>query len=789
MFFTKFPHPANCVFATHFDPARGEAKIDSQAVEFQIDAFEGDVYRLSVICPERWEKPRPVVDLLPPDRLEKHGLEISADARISVSDRNGEFLNTSDGRSFGVTGSTWMFCFEVTPEARYFGMGEKQFGRLELSGIRTKFWNTDVWGDFHWAQWGEHAADPPYLSVPYVIVRDRGGFTGILVNSGYPAFFETPGTDDQRVFVEWQRTNPSLLVGSEGGQPEIWILRAPTLQALTRKFQKLVGVTPTPPLWALGYHQSRWGYAGADDLFELDRKFRESDIPCDGLWLDIDYMQGYRVFTIDRSHYPKGVESCFSKLLEANRRVVAILDPGVKNEPGYTIYDDGHHSGHFCQNVEGREFVGLVWPGETVFPDFTLSAARSWWSSHVADFCRLGFGGFWVDMNDPSTGPVDPHGMLFNHGREVHASQRNQYAYGMQKATFEGMLQARPDERPFILSRSGCQGTSRYSAVWTGDNVSNYAYLKQAIPTTLNLSLSGIPFNGPDIGGFGGDSPEGLMLDWIKACFLFPFTRNHTGLGTKPQEPWAYSDSAQEVIARYIRLRYELLPYMYNLYCDQEEVGDPIMRPVSYHFEGNFDRINDQFLVGPDILQAPILDARKRSRPVVLPSRDLWLDATTGAWVKGRLRAKPGYEETPLFIRNGSILPMHRPGRNPVNLSDVEIHIFAAPGTSGSRTYTYRADDGLTYGYRRGERSVLEIEVRWDAAKIEIDSECTELGWKPFDVSFVVHAGAREIFLNGDSKPELPREVAFAGSSLLGRSIVLSPVPLAQAEIDQETHR
>jgi alpha-glucosidase len=790
MFFTKFPHPANCVFATHYDPATGRAELDSQAVHFEVQAYEGDIYCLTAKCPQRWDEPRKVVDLLPPAPLAEHGFEISADVRMSISDAKGEFLNTPDGRSFGVTGSTWMLCFEVTGEARYFGMGEKQFGRMELSGLRTKFWNTDVWSDFHWAQWGEHAADPPYLSVPYVIVRDRDGFVGILVNSGYPAFFETPGTDDQRVFVEWQRTSPHLLVGSEGGQPEIWILRAPTLRSLTRKFQKLVGVTPTPPLWALGYHQSRWGYAGEEDLFELDAKFRKNDIPCDGLWLDIDYMQGYRVFTIDRSHYPRGVESCFTRLLAADRRVVAILDPGVKYEPGYTVYDDGHRAGHFCLSPEGREFIGLVWPGETVFPDFTLAAVRDWWASYVADFCRQGFGGFWVDMNDPSTGPVDPQGMLFNQGKDAHAAHRNQYAFGMQKATFDGMIKARPDERPFILSRSGSQGTSRYSAVWTGDNVSNYAYLKQTIPTSLNLSLSGIPFNGPDIGGFGGDSEEGLMLDWMKACFLFPFTRNHTGFGTKPQEPWAYSEAANQVLARYIRLRYELMPYIYNLYCVQEEVGDPILRPLCYEFNGDFDNVNDQFLVGSDVLQAPILDAKKRSRSVILPGKAPWFDAINSDWTKpGKKRVKPSYEETPLFIRNGAILPMHRPGRNPVNLSDVELHIFAAPGTEGHSRYTYRADDGLTYGYRRGERSVLEIEVTWTPDRIEIQAECTESGFRSFDVEFVLHAGSREITLNRCKTQELPTEGILVGKPFRARSVVLAPVPMAKAETEQGSPR
>lgn len=790
MFFTKFPHPANCSFAEKYDAATGILTAGKLAAKVQVDAYADEVFRVRLTDSARWPEARPIEDMNAPADKVDGNFEIDEEGRIRLFDPSGEaFFETAPGRSFGVTGDTWMFCVQVTPESRYFGMGEKFFGRLELSGLRTKFWNTDVWGDFHWAQWGEHASDPPYLSVPYVIVRGPKGYMGILVNSGFPAFFETPGTDEQRVFVEWQRTWPNLLVGSEGGAPDLWIIHAPDLKTLTRRFQKLVGVTPLPPLWSLGYHQSRWGYAGPKDLFLLHQKFKETEIPCDGLWLDIDYMDGYRVFTVDPTHFPDGVEKPFAELAAENRRVVAILDPGVKFEKGYKVYDDGHKKDLFCRNAEGNEFIGLVWPGETVFPDFTLAPARDWWADHVAALAKRGFAAFWIDMNDPSTGPVDPEGMLFDGGRESHRQHRNEYALGMQKASFDGLLKARPDERPFLLSRSGCQGTSRYSAVWTGDNVSNYAYLKLAIPTTLNLSLSGIPFNGPDLGGFGGDSNEPLMLDWIKACFLFPFSRNHTGHGTREQEPWAFSKAGQEVIAKYIRLRYELLPYIYNLYAEQEENGDPILRPLFYEFDGDFDAIVDQFLVGSDILQAPIVTEKTKSRKVVLPGNQAWFDAATNQWkAAGARRVAPAKGETPLFIRNGAIIPMHRPARMPVDLKDVEVHLFAAPGTAGKSTYTYRADDGLSYGYRRGERSVVEIEFEWDKKEARVTTKSTQDGFGQIGVSLVLHIGNRKCRLNGAEAQTLPTEVAFVGDSFMAPSVVLSDTQ-RQAAAQQEARK
>lgn len=772
MFFNKYPHPSNFVFGSQFVGSR--LKVGKSEVGVEADSFEGGIHRLRLSSAERWSPLRKIVDLIEPVLCGESGVSISSEGGFAIADETGKVvLRTTEGRGFGVQGETWLFSFEVHPETRYYGMGEKVFGRLELAGIRTKFWNTDVWGDFHYAQWKKHPADPAYLSIPYVILQTDSGFVGILVSNGHTAFFETPGTEGARVFVEWQKTFPSLLVGSEGGQPELWIVTDPTIKGLTRKFQKLVGTTPLPPLWALGYHQSRWGYAGEDDLVNLHTQFKRHEIPCDGLWLDIDYMRGYRLFTVDKQHFPNGTKQPFAELLAENRRVVAIIDPGVKQEKGYEVYDDGVKKEVFCQTCEGGEFVGLVWPGETVFPDFTLPETRTWWANRVADFTLQGFGGYWVDMNDPSTGPVNPEGMLFNRGTEPHAAHRNEYSVGMQMATFEGMKQAIPHERPFILSRSGHIGTSRYSAVWTGDNVSNYFYLKACIPTSLNLSLSGIPFNGPDIGGFGDDTSEPLMVDWIKTCFLFPFTRNHTGFGTRKQEPWAFSDEAKATISHFIRLRYKLLPYLYNLYMDQEEHGDPILRPTFYEFP-KAKAADDVFFVGPSILQAPFIEEKKRTRKVSLPGNEPWFAAASGEWVdSGSHRLNKELAGTPLYIRNGAIIPMQPglPTTNETDLRQVEIHIFAAPGTTGTSSYRYRADDGLSYDYKAGVRSELDLAVNWDGDQILITTDLNAESWGKIAFSVVLHVGDRSVELDSDRPALKPVPCDLAGRKFYARSI------------------
>ena len=768
MFFTKYPHRANFTFAEALrgtELALGEVRLQMEAQEF------GGLLRVRM-SGDRWKPTRRIVELDPPEAGSIGRFSVGADGGISIASQHGAALIESlPQAAFGISGQASIFQFKVPDCARYYGMGSKTYGRMELSGLRTLFWNTDVWSDFHFGQWVEHPSDPPYFSLPYLIVEAEGEYVGFLLNNPYPTFMETPGTEDTRVFVEWQRTADHLILGSLGGEPELWVLTGPSLRELTQKLQRLVGVTPLPPIWSLGYHQSRWGYGGHEDLLDLDRKFRAHQIPCDGLWLDLDYMEGFRVFTYSDEMWPQGVPAAARELAEAGRRIVPIIDPGVKRETGYAVFDHGASRGMFCLNAEGRPFVGMVWPGETVFPDFTLPEVREWWAGYASNFRRQGFGGAWIDMNDPATGPVDPTGMLFGRGQESHEEHHNQYALGMQVATREGFLRAVPNERPFLLSRSGFIGSSRYSAIWTGDNLSNRFYLKMAIPQSVNLSISGLPFNGPDIGGFGGDVTEELMLDWMKACFLFPFCRNHSVKDCREQEPWAFSGSGVGILRRYIRLRYKLLPYLYNLFVEQEEQGDPILRPLFYEFDEPEDihTLDDEFMVGPCILQAPVLDADQRARDVVLPGVLPWMDANDGAWVRpGRHRVKPARGESPLYVRMGSIIPM-LPGMRvdqSKDLTEVEFHVFVPEGWTGTTIIFYRADDGTTFDYQRGERSILSLEVAGENGNLEISALPIRSGFGEIRHKIVLYSRPKSVKLNGRKASIKPVQVELTGRAL-----------------------
>ena len=775
MFFTKFPHRSNFSFPGRYDETTSTITAGERQFEVAVTGHEGDLTHIQVRNSKVWGSNKCLEALDVPDLSAKPRVKVGKDFKLNFAGKNGKSLFKG---SFGVSGEASMFVFELPADTKFFGMGEKTFGKLELSGYRTKYWNTDVWGDFHFAQWGEHPSDPPYFSLPYLIAKIGEEYVGFLLHNPYPTFIETPGTDEARVFVEWQRTSPDLILGSEGGEPNLWILYGPTLRELTRKLQKLVGLTPLPPAWALGYHQSRWGYGGHDDLLELDRLFSEHKIPCDSLWLDLDYMDGFRIFQTSKKMFPKGPANTAKKLAESGRRIVPILDPGVKFEQGYSVYDDGHTQRMFCQNAEGSEFVGLVWPGETVFPDFTQAKVRAWWADYVRAFALSGFGACWLDMNDPSTGPVDPQGMKFNGGKEPHAAHHNQYALGMQIASRDGFLKARPDERPFLLSRSGFIGSSKHAAIWTGDNLSNYFYLKLSIPTSVNLSLSGVPFNGPDIGGFGDSVTDDLMVDWVKANFLFPFFRNHCAKGQRDQEPFAFPEPVMAIIRRYIRLRYKLFPYIYNLFIAQEELGDPILRPLIYEFENaGLVGLDDQFMVGPSILQSPFVEEKAKTRSVFLPGEEPWYDATSGHWVEdNEIAVKNDKVATPLFVRAGAIIPM-QPGTpldNQKELRTVHFHVFVPEDWSGESSSVYKADDGISLAYRDGSRSSIEIRLASANGNLALSYVQTESGFGPIEPTFIIHGDLKSVRLNGGVVKLTSAKVVLTGKALKVR--VVSPV-------------
>jgi alpha-glucosidase len=350
--------------------------------------------------------------------------------------------------------------------------------------------------------------------------------------------------------------------------------------------------------------------------------------------------------------------------------------------------------------------------------------------------------------------------MLFHRGTWPHWTYHNQYATGMARATRDGFLAARPDERPFLLARSAYTGSSRFTAVWTGDNFSSWHHLRTSIHCSLNLALSGIPFNGPDVPGFGGHADKDLAVAWYKTGCLFPFFRNHACAGTAEQEPWAFGPEALETIRHHVRLRYKLLPYFYQLWNAQEQQGTAVMRPLFHDFPNTdgveLDRIDDQFLIGPAIMQAPIVQQGQQTRFVTLPGNGRWMDANTGQFLAaGRtIHVTSSADRTPIYLREGSLVPM-QPGvrtRNDNDLSDIELHVILGAGSLDEATLDYVADDGLSYGYQRGARSVCRLRVRRVGNALELDVRDLQTGWKPLRLRVVGYDGADAVSLTVDGK-------------------------------------
>jgi alpha-glucosidase len=785
MYFRKTRHPSNFRFADRHQAA--QLGLGDATLATRVSALGEDVFHVEFSNAERWPLDARLIrmhdDAFAGGSV--HSLSLSEDGNIALT-RDGESLLTGiQGAAIGVCGSAWIVQFARDDTMRFYGQGEKVNG-LEKTGKRSKFWNADVWADHSIGEIIDGAADPQYASIPYLLVRSGAAWIGILVDHPGVVFMDCgsnwfhSGHDDQHA-------PPSFWFGADQGVAAFYLIAGDSAASVTRRLQRLVGKTPRPPLWSLGHHQCRWGYSGTRDLNELDAGFSVHQFPCDGLWLDIDYMDRYKVFTTSADHF--GDRSAELKsLADRGRKIVPILDPGVKVESGYTVAESGLAAGIYCQNPEGQPFVGFVWPGRTWFPDFSLPEGRSWWAGHAQEFRDWGFHGAWLDMNDPAVGGAELDDMRFQQGRWDHWTYHNQYATGMAQATHEGFLAARPDERPFLLARSAATGSSRYTAVWTGDNWSNWHHLRTAILCSINLALSGIPFNGPDVPGFGGNADAELAVAWYKAGMLFPFLRNHSMMGTARQEPWAFGAAALQTIRHHVRLRYKLLPYLYQLWIAQECDGSAVMRPLFHDFDNAdgqvLDFVDDQFLIGPALMQAPMVQQGQQRRSVALPGVGRWMDAGSGEFISAgrRIDVVSDSSSTPIFLREGFVVAMQAGVRvdQHNDLCDIELHVILGAGFVGEATLDYVADDGLSYGYRRGETTSCTFVARRENDLIHLSVTALKCGWKPLTIRIVAYDGARSAIVttaSGQFSQMLSAfEWVFSGAPLkaaMGEPIVL----------------
>jgi alpha-glucosidase len=592
-------------------------------------------------------------------------------------------------------GEAWLQRSRIRDEEHIFGLGERA-APLNLRPGTYRLWNTDPGGSYG------PGDDPLYLNAPvYMSLHDLGS---ALV------FYEN--TNDGKVDIQDQ-----MEVNFESGALRYYVvIGSPT--ALLNRFTQLTGRPPLPPRWALGYHQCRWGYKSEHDIRNVIAGFQKHDLTVSAIHLDIDYMDGYRIFTVDQERFPD-LAGLASDLADMGVRIVTIIDPGVKVDVDYPLYIGGMENGVFCTTVDKTPLHGLVWPGWCVFPDFTRPATRDWWGAQYETLLAQGVAGFWHDMNEPTafsawgdtTLPLNTtHDLEGEKGD--HQQTHNVYANLMNRAGYEALRKLEPKKRPWILSRSGWVGMQRHAWNWTGDTETTWGALKMTLATVLNLSLSGVLYSGPDIGGFTEHPSAELYTRWFQLAAFLPFFRTHSSISAPNREPWVYGEPTLSIVREYLRLRYRLIPYLYTLAHDASETGIPLLRPLFWHdpAEPKLWGVDDAFMLGDALLVAPVLQEAAITRPIIVPP-GLWYDYWTDEEIQGFsvLEVDAPLSRVPILVSAGIVLPLESDGV-------LQLHIY--PPLSGAGSGKLYSDSGDAYGPSRVDHFVIfrdgdGLEFEW----------------------------------------------------------------------------
>jgi alpha-glucosidase len=619
-------------------------------------------------------------------------------------------------------------------DEKFYGLGDKT-GHLNKRGYSYEMWNTD--------DPSPHVESHKslYKSIPFFITLREECVFGIFFDNTFKSYFDM-GKENFSYYY----------FGADNGNLDYYFIGGNTIEEILMGYTNLTGKTPLPQMWTLGYQQSRWSYAPESRVREIAANFREKDIPCDVIHLDIDYMDNYKVFTWDKEKFADA-KVITKELKEDGFKIVTIIDPGVKKEKDYIIYEEGIKNNYFATDKDGITYVNKVWPGDSVFPDFSQSETRNWWSENQKIMLESGVAGIWNDMNEPASfnGPLPDDVRFKNEGRNTdHTEIHNVYGHLMSKATFEG-IKKYSGKRPFVITRAAYAGTQKYSTVWTGDNQSFWEHLRMSIPMLLNLGMSGMSFCGTDVGGFSFDCTSELLSRWVQVGCFTPLFRNHSCIHTRDQEPWAFDEQTLNINRKYIKLRYKLLPYLYDLMWKGENTGLPVMRPLVLHYtkDKNVHEINDQFLFGENILVAPVLEQGKKYRALYLPEGQ-WIDYWTKEVVQGEqiiLRNAP-LDICPIYIKKGSIIPNY-PAQNYVGEKKInELILDVYPGEG---QYVHYKDDGESFNYRHGEYILYEFSMKVnDRVSIDIKKLYEEFkGYESFKV-FYNSKAVNEVYFNNN---------------------------------------
>lgn len=616
---------------------------------------------------------------------------------ISFKDLEGNIINEDFQTSFKDEEGN-VYISKVNDCLAYYGLGEKG-GDLNKKGCYTENFNTD---------------DPEtdddsityYKTIPFYVALKEEATYGIFFDNSFRSYFDMGMEMGDRIFF-----------GAIGGQIQYYFIPGENIKEVVKNYTALTGRMEMPPLWSLGYQQCRFSYFSQEEVRELVKTFEEKDIPLDVVYLDIDYMDGFRVMTFKTPNFDDAA-GLISDLKEKGIRTITIIDPGVKVDEEYPVFKRGKEGNHFTKKLDGEMFIGAVWPGDSAFPDFSNKDCREWWKSELKKFIsEHGMDGIWNDMNEPCVFNNDHKTMLetclhnSDNGVIEHKEFHNRYGFEMSRCSKEAQEELHPNERGFSMTRATYAGGQRYSSVWTGDNMSLWSQMRMSISMNANLGISGFSFVGNDVSGFGLDSSEELFIRWMEMGPFIPIFRNHSNMYTRRQEPWAFGPRAEKIAKKSIELRYELLPYIYDLYYISHKEGLPIFRPMIMEYEKDMNLLNmrEQFMLGENMIVAPVLYEGERSKTVYLP-KGSWFNYFTMEKLQGGKWYKLPCEldEILVFVKEGAIIPTYN--KKFRNVKERPNNILLKVFGENAKGFHYN-DDGHSMEYLEGKYTYMDIKV------------------------------------------------------------------------------
>jgi alpha-glucosidase len=697
-----------------------------------------------------------------------------AEGRIVLSDSGGEEVERH--------GAQFRLRKLMPPGERYFGLGDKT-GTLDRRDQTFTFWNTDNYG------FGV-ASDPLYKSIPFVLGADQNGRSfGLFLDNSWRGFFDFGRTE-----------RDTFTLGAEGGPVDYYVMSGGDPKAVVEAYAYLTGKAPLTPLWALGFQQSHWSYMSASELRSIADRLRADKIPSDVVYLDIDYQQRNRPFTVNTRTFPD-LGGLVKDLTHQGFHLVLITDLHIAktDDPAYAPYRDGLARDYFLKRPNGATYVGDVWPGASVFPDFSRAEVRAWWGDLYKSFVGLGVHGFWNDMNEPAlfntptkTAPLDILHRIEEPGfaarTTTHAEMHNLVGMLNSQATYEGQLRLDPNTRPFVLTRASYAGGQRYAATWTGDNSSSFEHLSLSIEQLLSLGLSGFAYAGDDIGGFAGPAPSPeLLTRWIEVGAFNPIFRDHYEKAKPPQEVWVHGPDHEAIRRRYVEARYRLMPYIYAAAEENSRTGAPIMRPLFYAFpqvlaeQGAFNDSSSEFMLGDHLLVAP---SRHFESPaayrIILPGGG-WYDYWTGEKVvSGDIRRAPPLDTLPVYVRPGAVIFKQPLVQSTMETPKgaLELHLYLGGEGRGE----FYDDDGVSFAYKGGDYLRQSVTLNANEATFGAREGRRKPWWSKVEIHIHGAAPTQAVRLDGRLLPvergnESQELVVVTPDLTPGAHLTLSPGP------------